>query len=927
MRATIQRYVLSIALAATTALSMQATAPASVSARQPSAASVARVAPVRAKPLVLAVATSVDIANVTLTRAASGLINKPQSFTAVVTPANATLPITFTWQADEQTPLTVTLNAITSTAVFTWSNPGTKFITVTAENESSAVTKGFSLTLSSDFNLTILHTNDVHARLVPYGVGGTSSCVNNVNSNSVCIAGAARLSTKIKEIRSQVDNSLLLDAGDQFQGTLYYNLFKSEPIAAVMNAMGYQAMAIGNHEFDDGPPELREFIDAVNFPLVSANISATAEPLLTGKIAPSVIITVNGEAIGVVGLTTEDTANISSPGPNVQFLPRVPAMQQAVNDLQAQGVNRIIGLTHIGYGNDLALAQAITGVDVIVGGHTHTFLYTPTNPITVAPGAVDTPAGPYPTVVSSANGEPVLVVQAFQWGRYLGRLDVTFSPTGVVKAWSGNPIFMTNTIPLDPVITNILSPTYTGPVAALATQVVGTSTVDMPLTIGSARICRRVECLLGNFVTDAMLWKANQNRLPAEQFQIAYQNGGGLRAAIDAGPVTFGEVLELLPFGNTLATFEITGSVLLQALENGVRNYPEDGRFPQVSGMRFLWDPYRPIGSRVISVEVRNPVDNTWQPISPTARYKVVTNNFVRQGGDFYTMFRNQAINPYDFGPALDEAVIEYLGQFSPVTPTLEGRIIYTRRSAIVPRFNLLPANGISTTVLTITLRDTILSPLGGVSVTVLTNKGTVSPASGTTIASGSSAGQLVVTLTALLDAGPATIFAVGGSQVVSTVVNFFQDASTVNFSPSVITQTGVSGGVAQSGSIITYTITVTNAGPGNANNVLLIGMVPSGTQYVSGSASGGFGPNSLLSQQFSQQSLSSLSSSSSVVTWQGSVPTGGSHTMSYAVRVTALGGVITATSRILLDNTEVYTNTISSLVQAYQGFLPIVRR
>ena len=306
----------------------------------------------------LAVATSVDIADVTLTRAASGLINKPQSFTAVVTPANARLPITFTWQADEQTPLTVTLNAITSTAVFTWSNPSTKFITVTAENESSAVTKSFSLTLSSDFNLTILHTNDVHARLVPYGVGGTSSCVNNVNSNSVCIAGAARLSTKIKEIRSQVDNSLLLDAGDQFQGTLYYNLFKSEPIAAVMNAMGYQAMAIGNHEFDDGPLELREFIDAVNFPLVSANISATAEPSLTGKIAPSVIITVNGEAIGVVGLTTEDTANISSPGPNVQFLPRVPAMQQAVNDLQAQGVNRIIGLTHIGYGNDLALAQS-----------------------------------------------------------------------------------------------------------------------------------------------------------------------------------------------------------------------------------------------------------------------------------------------------------------------------------------------------------------------------------------------------------------------------------------------------------------------------------------------------------------------------------------------------------------------------------------
>jgi len=362
MKRRAEHFALLLILAMFVGLTAQGTTPQPALARQTSEASITRVTPPRVAPLVLV--SSVDITDVTITRAASGLINKPQSFTAVVTPANATLPITFTWQADEQTPLTVTPGVITSTAVFTWSTAGTKSITVTAQNESSAVTKTFSVTLSSDFKLTILHTNDVHARLVPYGVGGTSSCVNNPNSNSVCISGAARLSTKIKEIRAQVDNSLLLDAGDQFQGTLYYNLFKSEPIAAVMNAMGYQAMTIGNHEFDDGPPELREFIDAVSFPLVSANISATAEPSLTGKISPTVIITVNGEAIGVVGLTTEDTANIANPGPNVQFLSRTLAMQQAVNDLQAQGVNRIVGLTHINYADDLALAQALSLIHI-----------------------------------------------------------------------------------------------------------------------------------------------------------------------------------------------------------------------------------------------------------------------------------------------------------------------------------------------------------------------------------------------------------------------------------------------------------------------------------------------------------------------------------------------------------------------------------
>jgi uncharacterized repeat protein (TIGR01451 family) len=423
--------------------------------------------------------------------------------------------------------------------------------------------------------------------------------------------------------------------------------------------------------------------------------------------------------------------------------------------------------------------------------------------------------------------------------------------------------------------------------------------------------------VLGNFVTDAMLWKINETLPVTEHYQIAYQNGGGLRAPIDIGPVTFGEVLSVLPFGNTMATFEITGSLLLSALENGVSNYPADGRFPQLSGMRFVWDPYRPVGSRVISAEVRNP-DSTWSPLNPATRYKVVTNNFVRAGGDFYTMFRDFAINPYDFGPQLDQAVIEYLQQFSPVSPALEGRIAYTRRSAIVPRATLLPADGSSTTVLTITLRDVILSPLNGVTVTVLTSKGALSSGLGTTNPSG----QLVVTLTAPLDAGPATVFAVGGSQIVSTTVQFYQDATTVDFTPSVIAQS--SGGVVQTGQIVTYTLTITNAGPGNASNVLLVGTIPNGTQYVSGSAVGGVGPGSLLAQQISQ---SPQAAASSVVAWQGSVPAGGSHTMSYAVRVTAMSGVITATSQVLLDNVEVNRASVSATVEPVRIYVPIVSR
>ena len=867
-------------------------------------------------PAVLA--PTAPITNVVVTRAASGLLNKPQQFVATVAPASSTLPITFTWSADEQTTRVVSSASLSNTATFTWTLPGTKLITVTANNaDLSPVTRVVSVTLSADFHLTILHTDDVHGRLVEYGVGGTTTCVNNPTSDSVCIGGAARASTVINQIRAGAGNVLLLDAGDQFQGTLYYNLFKGEPIAKVMNAMGYQAMGVGNHEFDDGPDELSRFIDLVDFPIVSSNIDASAEPSLTGKIAPSTILTVNGETIGVVGLTTEDTSNISSPGPNVVFTPRVPAIQAAVNGLLAQGIDKVVGLTHIGYEDDIALAQVITGLDVIVGGHSHTFLYTPTTPLRVAPGTggLDTPAGPYPTVVTAPDGNTVLIVHDFQWGRYLGNLNVTFSSTGTVSAWSGNPIFMTTTIPLDPVITNILTPTYGVPVQQLGTTVVGTSTVDMPNTVGSARICRRVECVLGNFVADAMLWKINSTLPVTEQYQIAIENGGGLRASIDVGPVTYGEVLGVLPFGNTIATFEITGSLIISALENGVSNYPEDGRFPQISGMRFRWDPYRPAQSRIITVEVRNP-GGSFSPLNPAARYKVVTNNFNRTGGDFYLMFRDFAINPYDFGPALEQAVIDYLQVFSPVSPTVEGRITYAQQSGIVASPDLAPANGISTTRLTVTIRDAILSPVAGVTVTMLADRGTLSPASATTNLSG----QAVFTLTAPRDAGPAMIYAIAGSTILTHVVNFYQDATTVNFSPSVIGQSGP--GIVRTDDILTYTVTITNAGPGNASNVVLIATIPDGTEYVEGSVSGGLPPGSLLARQFVR---SPLAPTAPVVIWQGDVPAGSSHRLSYAVRVIATEGTIVNNVQVLLDNVPIYTQSASTAIATNIIYMPIV--
>ncbi|MCL4266789.1 MAG: 5'-nucleotidase C-terminal domain-containing protein [Anaerolineae bacterium] len=528
-------------------------------------------------------------------------------------------------------------------------------------------------------DLTILHTNDFHARVDEYNRNG-AWCTPDDAVAGLCIGGAPRLATAVNAIRDNAENVLVLDAGDQFQGTLFYNLYKGDVLTLTMNYIGYDAMAVGNHEFDNGPEVFANFISGAEFPVLSANIDASADPYLQDMILPYVIVERDGHDIGIIGLTTPDTTNISSPGPNITFTMPISALQATADELTAMGIDKIIALTHIGYEADLDLAAQVTDVDIIIGGHSHSFLYYPAEPITFTPpvfpqfGAL-IPAGEYPTVVESPAEEPVLVVTAYQWGTFLGHLDVTFGPDGLVHFHNGNPIFLGADMEKDPVLDVMLQPFRDG-VADLRTTVVGTTTVDLLIVDGGQQICRLGECLMGNLVADAMLWKVNELLDPADQYQIAFQNGGGLRAPIISGTVTMGNVLETLPFGNAIATFELQGQYVVEALENGARLYPStNGGFAQVSGLRYVIDPAQDVGSRIVNVEVWN--GTGWDPLDPSAMYKVVTNDFMRRGGDNYTMFWDYAVNPYDFGPALDEALAEYFRTFSPVTPVIEGRITF----------------------------------------------------------------------------------------------------------------------------------------------------------------------------------------------------------------------------------------------------------
>jgi 5'-nucleotidase len=503
--------------------------------------------------------------------------------------------------------------------------------------------------------LTILHTNDFHSRIEPINKYD-STCGAEEGAAGQCFGGSARLATAIREARAGSNNAILVDGGDQFQGSLFYTYYKGKAAAEMMNALGYEAMTVGNHEFDDGPEVLRGFMDAVEFPVLMANADVSAEPALAEAIRPSVVVERGGEKIGLIGLTPEDTAEMSSPGKNIRFGDPVAAVRGEVERLAGRGVERIIVLSHSGYFEDQRIAAAVDGIDVIVGGHSHTLLA----------NGIEDAAGPYPTWVGTPDGGRTAIVQAGAYGRYLGRIDVSFDENGVVTGATGEPVPMAGAVAEDETLKRRIAE-LAGPLDEVRKRVVGEALAPID---GSRESCRARECEMGDLVAGAML-----ERVRGQGISIAITNGGGLRASIDGGPITMGEVLTVLPFQNTLSTFRLSGADVVAALENGVSQVEEGaGRFPQVAGLRYGFDPAAPAGSRIGRVEVQ--ADGGWRPIETERLYGVVSNNFLRGGGDGYVIFAEKAQDAYDYGPDVADVVAEYLTASGPFRPATDARVV-----------------------------------------------------------------------------------------------------------------------------------------------------------------------------------------------------------------------------------------------------------
>jgi len=518
-----------------------------------------------------------------------------------------------------------------------------------------------------NFTLSIFHVNDTHSHLE----GESMTLKFDDVETSVSVGGYARYVSKLEELKNEKPHSLTLNAGDVFQGTLYYSLFKGEADAAAMNLISWDAYALGNHEFDDGDEGLKSFLDMLeNTPVISANVVPQAGNILEGYWTPYIIKEVNGEQVGVIGLDiVGKTKNSSNPSDEITFLNEKETAQKYIDELIAKGVDKIVLLTHQGFANDVSMAQELTGVDVIVGGDSHT-LVGDFSSVGLESGASD-----YPTITKTSDGKTVCVVQAWEYGHILGDLDVVFNKDGEVVSCEGDPLLLLgdsfmqedengdDQVVNDDVKSSIVSviennsnleivsedETTLGVINTYAQQV----DEKKSLEIGTASERLGHNRIPGDAKdgVDALALGSDIAPIVAKSFydlsnlaDACIQNAGGVRVAIEEGDVTMGDAYTLLPFANTLFELKMYGDEIKQVLEDSLTNtIAEDGStgsFPYSYGLKYDVDLSATANSRISNLEIKNRETGVWSDISNTTMYTIVTNSYTAGGKDGYLTFK-----------------------------------------------------------------------------------------------------------------------------------------------------------------------------------------------------------------------------------------------------------------------------------------------
>lgn len=468
--------------------------------------------------------------------------------------------------------------------------------------------------------ITIIHTNDTHARVVEGRHDGM---------------GFAKIFTIMNKIKTQNENVLTLDAGDTLHGKTFAILEEGESIVQVFNTMSYEAMVLGNHDFNYGQDRLLALIKMADFDVISANTRYS-----NGKnfVNPYVIKKINDIRVGIFGITTPETKYMTHPNNTLglEFDDPTKTAKEIVNQLKSQ-VDFIIALCHLGTNtnnkfNSLKVAKEVKGIDLIVDGHSHSVL----------------PSG-------IKVGE-TLIASAGEYGKYLGVVQLHKLRDKVIH--NARLISKTDAcmIPEDETVKDTIN-TIISRQETILLEIIGVTLTDLD---GKRENVRTKETNLGNLITDSMVLLT--------QADAAIINGGGIRDSIDIGDISIGQIYTVLPFGNYVVTKRFKGKVIKKALEHGTSKYPRPyGAFPHVSKMTYSIDLNRPIGNRVVDIKING------KPIEMEREYIIAVNDFIAVGGDHYHMLENtETIHEYT---ALDDGLIEYIQLLQTIAPVIENRI------------------------------------------------------------------------------------------------------------------------------------------------------------------------------------------------------------------------------------------------------------
>lgn len=475
--------------------------------------------------------------------------------------------------------------------------------------------------------ITIVHVNDVHGRIKEGDYDGM---------------GFGRMATKVNKLKEENPNLILLNAGDTIHGLPIVTISQGETMIRLMNEMGFDAMVPGNHDFNYGYDRLVGLKDVAEFPIIGANIIKEDG---TKDFEEYIIKEIDGVKVGIFGLTTQETKYKANPlyTEGVNFVDPIETAKSMVDKLKEENVDIIIALAHIGVADDadpstIDIAEKVEGIDIIVDGHSHT----------------EYPEG---KVVGDS-----LIVQAGDHLKNIGIVNVELTDGEITKKEA--TLFTKEEgmeLEEDEEIKKVIE-SLDEEIKPIMDKVIGKTKVRLD---GEREIVRTGESNLGNLLADSVIKHTKADAV--------ILNGGDIRTTIEVGEITKGDILTMLPFGSYGVLLEIKGIDILNAIENGVSVYPDTfGGFPHVAGMTFTFDPSKEVGNRVDELIIQG------EPVDLNKTYKLVTNNFLAEGGDKYDSLKNGTlVAEYE---ALEEILINYIQELGEVDIKTEGRIVAKER-------------------------------------------------------------------------------------------------------------------------------------------------------------------------------------------------------------------------------------------------------